>query len=97
MRFLPLLVIATIGPSWAGDAPSPGAIEPEAKYRSAFADYRGWQEESIKSWREANEGMHRLSAHLGHQNGSVAPATPPTKPPDGAGDTTPHTVHHHGR
>lgn len=96
MRFLPLLAIAVIGPTWAGEAPSPEAVEPEAKYQSAFADYRGWREEPIKSWREANEEMRRLSGHMGHPTGTAVPLTPPGKPPGAKDEPVPHAGHHHG-
>jgi len=66
-------------------APQAARTEP-ASYRSAFTDYRSWQEPEPVSWRAANESAAALGGHLGHVRGSVEriqakPATPPPGEP----------------
>ena len=55
-------------------------------HRSAFADYRPWQEPEPVAWRAANASAAALGGHLGHLRGSVEriqakPATPPPAKP----------------
>ncbi|TXT24895.1 MAG: hypothetical protein FD131_4790 [Rhodocyclaceae bacterium] len=97
MRFPTLLAIFAIAPAWAGgDAPSPPTLVPGPKYQSVFADYRGWQDEPVKSWREANEEMRRLGGHMGHLDGAAAPLVPSEQLPDGRGEPSAHAGHRHG-
>lgn len=64
---------------------------PQASYRSAFADYRGWREEKLADWRGVNDlvasiGGWRVYLREAQQGepGPSASTKPPTKPAEPA-------------
>lgn len=42
------------------DPAAPGATVPPLDYRSPLADYRGAEEQSVESWRDANDTVGRI-------------------------------------
>lgn len=78
MRFIVLSAAVFAAPTWASDATPSKSDNPETKYKSVFADYRGFREEPVGLWRESNDRMQRLGGHLGH----LKDADPQTHEPD---------------
>ena len=94
--FRTIVIVVALSSAWTATAQtvaSPASALPAAKaepltYRSAFADYRPWQEAEPLAWRAANESAAALGGHLGHVRGSVeriqampaATAPQPAKP-----------------
>jgi Cu/Ag efflux protein CusF len=63
------------------DPADPDAPVPKVNYRSAFSDYRSYQEQGPLSWKQINEdvaGMPGAAGHGGHGAGAVpaGPAAP---------------------
>jgi hypothetical protein len=91
-----IVIVVALSSAWTATAqtvPTPASAPPAAKaepltYRSAFADYRPWQEPEPLAWRAANASAAALGGHLGHVRGSVermqampvAPAPQAAKP-----------------
>jgi len=77
--FRTIVTVFALSSAWTATAQtvtSPASAPPTAKaeplqYRSAFADYRPWQEVEPLAWRAANESAAALGGHLGHVRGSV--------------------------
>lgn len=77
--FRSIVIVLALASAWAATAQTvaaPASAPPAAKaepwtYRSAFADYRPWQEVEPLAWRAANESAAALGGHLGHVRGSV--------------------------
>lgn len=95
MHYSTLLAMAAMAPAWAG-APPPPTVMSELQYQSTFADYHGWRDEPVKSWREANERILRSGGHMGHASGSAAAPEQPKKVPEAGGEPAPHAGHRHG-
>ena len=75
---LPLLAIAQAGRADPADAKAPA---PPLSYRSAFADYKPWQNLEPGNWRELNDKVApapgKSSGHAAHgPSTSVVPAAP---------------------
>jgi hypothetical protein len=66
MRFIVFTATVFAVPTWASDITPSNADSPETKYKSAFAEYRGFRDEPVGSWRESNDRMQRLGGHMGH-------------------------------
>lgn len=47
------------------DPSNPNATVPAAQYRSAFADYRAYEEPGVAGWRELNEAVRAAGGHVG--------------------------------
>lgn len=73
MRFLALTALVATGPSWAADTTSPPASGTEPEYKSTFADFRGFKDEPVMSWRDSNDRMRRLGGHAGHLGETMPP------------------------
>jgi hypothetical protein len=86
---LPLLAGAQQSPP-----PSAKASAPTLPYRSAFADYKPWQDIKPGNWRQLNDTLTSGAAggHAGHG------ATPAAKPAPAASAPAPrhHGHHNHG-
>ena len=94
--FRNFVLVVALSSAWTATAqtvvpPAPASPTVNAQplpYRSAFADYRPWQEVEPSAWRAANESAAALGGHLGHVRGSVertqampaGTAPPPVKP-----------------
>jgi hypothetical protein len=65
------------------DPASQAAPVPAFKYDSAFAGYRGFREEPLAPWRDANDEVARAGGHAGifRSHGMQTPAAPAQKPP----------------
>ena len=75
---LPLLAVAQAGRADPADAKAPA---PALSYRSAFADYKPWQNLEPGNWRELNDKVapapRKSSGHAAHgPSAPVAPAAP---------------------
>ena len=68
-----LVAAALTHPTWApaqrADPSDPRASVPALSYTSAFAAYRALAEQSVGSWREANEKVERAGGWLGAGDG----------------------------
>ena len=51
------------------DPANPKVAVPEAKYESAFKDYRRYEDAKLRSWREANDEAAALGGHRGQVKG----------------------------
>jgi hypothetical protein len=71
---LPLLALAQAGPVDPSDSK---ASAPTLRYRSAFADYRPWQDTKPGDWRAANDKVRDAAAKGSGHAGHATPATPP--------------------
>lgn len=80
MRFIVLAATVFAVPTWASDATPSKTDNSETKYKSVFAEYRGFREEPVGSWRESNDRMQRLGGHMGH----LKDVKPQTNEPDSA-------------
>jgi Cu/Ag efflux protein CusF len=79
------------------DPADPGAPTPNLNYRSAFSDYRSYQEQKPLSWKQINEDVAGIPGAAGHA-GHGAPALPasPKAPAAGpAGNEAGATAEHH--
>ena len=80
-------VLATGALEAAAQTPDPANGQPSA-YRSAFAGYRPFKDQSVASWRDANREVGQIGGHagsLGSTGSSRATAPSPQSPaPDGA-------------
>lgn len=47
-----------------------------APYRSAFADFRPFDEQPSQDWRRVNDEMQRLGGHAGHLRAAAPSSTP---------------------
>jgi len=80
------LAIVVAGATAAQNAPQTDPRDPKARvqpadYRSAFADYRPYNEPEIANWRAVNEEVGRVGGHLGIVRGEREAAKPEAKPP----------------
>jgi hypothetical protein len=80
------------GPSSAASAVALGSA---LTYRSTFEGYRGFAEQPVVSWREANDLVGRIGGWQAYaregQGGMTMKPPSPTKPASGAGG---HSGHH---
>jgi hypothetical protein len=91
---LPLLALAQAGRPDPADAKAPA---PALRYRSAFADYKPWQESKPGDWRAVNDNVRQAGAksngHAGHQmspappSAASAPSAKPAAPAHGGQPT----------
>lgn len=69
--FLAVAVLAALAPPAAAqkqarpEPANPAAPVPAFKYDSAFAGYRGYRDESLAQWRDANDEAARAGGHSG--------------------------------
>lgn len=92
--FRSIIVVVALSSAWTAAAQSvasPALASPTVKaqplpYRSAFTDYRPWQDVEPLAWRAANESAAALGGHLGHVRGSIEriQAMPGATPPQPA-------------
>ena len=80
------LAILVAGAAAAQNVPTADPRDPKApvqpaEYRSAFADYRPYNEPDIADWRTVNEEVGRVGGHLGIVRGQRDAAKPAAKPP----------------
>ena len=80
------LAIVVAGAAMAQNAPQTDPRDPKApvhpaEYRSAFADYRPYNEPEIANWRGVNEEVGRVGGHLGIVRGQHDAQKPASKPP----------------
>lgn len=67
MKYRTLILVIAMSPVWADDHASPAATT-TIGYRSVFVDYKPMPDETVRDWRQANDGMGRLRGHMGHLN-----------------------------
>lgn len=71
---LPLLAVAQANPA------DPGAAAPPMGYRSAFSDYKPWQDIKPADWRVVNDAVREAAAtgggHAGHGAAPAAASAP---------------------
>lgn len=76
---LPLAAVAQM------HAADPAAPAPAPKYRSAFSDYKPWQDAQPADWRAVNEAVRAAAAegrgHGGHGSEPAAPPAPAASAP----------------
>lgn len=80
------LAMVVAGAAAAEKAPPPSPADPTgraqpAQYRSAFADYRRYDEPEIADWRAVNDEVGRVGGHLGIVRGQREAAKEQPKPP----------------
>lgn len=85
-RTLCALAIVVAGAAAAQDAPQTDPRDPKAPvqpagYRSAFTDYRPYDEPEIANWRAVNEEVGRVGGHLGIVRGQREASKQAPKPP----------------
>ena len=89
-------VLATGALEAAAQTPEPANDQPSA-YRSAFAGYRPFKDQSVASWRDVNREVGQIGGHAGSLGRAGAPrATVPSaqpRAPDGAPSDKPSPVH----
>ena len=91
---LPLLAPAQAGPIDASDSK---ASAPTLRYRSAFADYRPWQDAKPGDWRAVNDNVRDVAAKGSGHAGHPMPATSPAAiPAPGANASGPAASGHEG-
>jgi hypothetical protein len=80
--FFAAFVIAVVAPiaSAQQQAPRPNPTDsaapvPALNYNSAFAGYRGYREEPLAPWRDANDETARAGGHIGIVGGAGHGAT----------------------
>lgn len=63
----------------------PAAPAPAVRYESALSGYRGFREEELVSWRDANDEVARIGGHVGIVGGAGrgVSATKPAAPAAG--------------
>lgn len=63
----------------------PAAPAPAVRYESALSGYRGFREEALVSWRDANDEVARIGGHVGIVGGAGrgVPAAKPAAPAAG--------------
>jgi hypothetical protein len=75
------------------DPRKPGATAPRLQYRSAFADYKPWQDTKPGDWKAMNDAVGKSGGHsMGMPMGAAsAPAPAASKPamPDHSGHQMP--------
>ena len=71
---LPLLALAQAGPV---EPSYSEASAPSLRYRSAFADYRPWQDTKPGDWRAVNDNVRDAAAKGRGRAGHAMPAMPP--------------------
>ena len=59
----------------------PAAPVPAFRHDSAFAGYRGFREEPLAPWRDANDETARAGGHVGIVGGAHGASKPTSKPP----------------
>lgn len=91
---LPLIAWAQAG---RDDPADPGLAAPALRYRSAFADYKPWQDNKPGDWRAVNDAVRdaatRGGAHSGH--GMPAGARAPAPAPQASAPPLPDHAGHH--
>ena len=80
------LAVSTVASAAVPSEVHPSPPPPEISYRSAFADYRPYQEEPLADWRALNEDVAHAGGHVGIMRGanSAASTQPPTNPSAGS-------------
>jgi len=81
--FSVLIAASLAAASASAPAPSGIAAAPAVSYRSAFDDYRTWDAQSPRDWREVNDEVERLGGHAGHLRGSTTTPDSQRLPPAG--------------
>lgn len=91
------LAIAACAPLAAAQQPAspsgpadPAAPAPAFQYESAFSGYRGFREEPLAPWRDANDEVSRVGGHIGIMRGTPGArgsAKPGATPPAGRAAT----------
>ena len=66
----------------------PAAPAPAVRYESVFTTYRGFREESLVPWRDANDEVARVGGHVGIVGGAGR-GIPAARPAAPAGGTAP--------
>jgi len=76
---VPFAVLAQTAASGPGTA---GALAPQLTYRSAFADYKPWQDTKAGDWRAMNDAVAKSGGHVMAMpmGGASAPAPAASKP-----------------
>lgn len=82
------------------DPADPQAAAPALRYRSAFADYKAWQDPRPGDWRTVNDTVRDAAAdggaHAGHATPAAAPAAAAAPAPKASAPMPPaHGGHHH--
>lgn len=80
------LAMVVAGAAAAQKAPQPSPADPKARaqpaeYRSAFTDYRRYNEPDIADWRSVNDEVARVGGHLGIVRGQREANKGTPKPP----------------
>lgn len=94
--FLVILAFAAVPPLAAAqqqparpNPATPAAPVPAFNYDSAFAGYRGFRDEPLVPWRDANDETARAGGHagiVGGAHGAHGTSKPASKPPAGGTD-----------
>lgn len=89
-----VLSLAAVAHAQSKDPFDPNAPVAPTPYQSAFADYRGYQDPDIASWKQTNESVGQGSGHSNHgghaqnqpsQGSAKTGSTPPQPMPDHPG------------
>lgn len=91
---LPLPATAQSGPP---DAADPKAPAPALRYRSAFADYKPWQDTQPGNWRALNDALAPTPASAAGRGPAAALPADKASAPAAAGHHGQHMHMHGGR
>ena len=94
------LAVPTVASGAAPSEVHPSSPTPASAYRSAFADYRPFQDEPITDWRALNEGVAQAGGHVGimrdaSSSASTHPSTRQSAGPVSSGPTRAPDAHRH--
>jgi len=68
-----------------------GAAVPPVQYRSAFSDYRAYDESQRTDWREANRTVDEIARKIGQGAAAAGASGKPAAPPAAMPSATPPT------
>ena len=102
--FLAAFAIAAVTPLAAAqqqparpNPTDPAAPVPAIKHDSAFDGYRGFREEPLAPWRDANDEAARAGGHVGIVGGAgrhtPSSGSPAAKPPNSLPQSAPGSAH----
>lgn len=76
------LPLSTLAQTGRADPSDPKAAAPQLQYRSAFFDYKPWQDIKPSDWRAVNDNVRGAAATGGGRAGhTAAPSSPAASAP----------------
>lgn len=90
--FASLLLVAGLAHAQPQEPSSPAV--PALAYRSVFTAYKGYADQPVTSWREANETVNRIGGWRAYAKEAAQAERPAAEPRGQAGE---HEAHHGGK